>query len=107
MASRGIGNVLSAGVPLPRLRLPRPCFPVGAEFPGDGDKSGHYGTGDDCVALPIGRLSVPATSWRPDMLRVAVSSRKPCLLETESSPVLLILIRDNLRDFSATALSIG
>lgn len=60
-------------MPLPRLRLVRPSFPVGAELPRNGDDAEHGGSGDERVGTPVGRLGVPTTRRRPDVLGVTVS----------------------------------
>lgn len=59
-------------MPLPRLRLVRPSFPVGAELPRNGDDAEHGGAGDERVGAPVGRLGVPTTGRRPDVLGVTV-----------------------------------
>lgn len=60
-------------MPLPWLRLVRPSFPVGAELPRNSDDAEHGGSGDERVGTPVGRLGVPTTRRRPDVLGVTVS----------------------------------
>lgn len=64
--------VPSARIPLAGLGLVRPLLAVGAKLPGNGDNAKDDGAGNQSVAPPVGRLSVPTTSRRPDVFGVAV-----------------------------------
>jgi hypothetical protein len=68
-------HVLSARVPAPGLGPARPRLPLGAKVPRHGHNRRHDGARDDGVALPVGRLRVPTTGRRPDVLGVPIFRR--------------------------------
>lgn len=72
-------NVLSAGIPLAGLWLVCPLLAIGTKLPSNGDNAKDDGASNQSVAPPVGRLSVPTTSRRPDVLGVAVIS---CLVSS-------------------------
>lgn len=45
---------------------------VGARIPGKGDQAQQNRSKNSRVGLPVRRLSVPATCWRPDVLGIPV-----------------------------------
>lgn len=47
-------------------------FAVRAEPPRESCETQDHGSEDGSVHLPVGRLGIPATSWRPDVLGVAI-----------------------------------
>lgn len=47
-------------------------FAVRAEPPGEGCEPQDHCSEDGSVHPPVGRLGVPATSWRPDVLGIAI-----------------------------------
>ena len=49
-------------------------FAVGAQPPGKSGYSEDEGSENDGVDLPVRRLGVPATGWRPDVLGIAIES---------------------------------
>lgn len=66
-------HILSTRVPFTRLGFVCPILTVRAKLPGNGDNAKDNGTGNDGVASPVSRLSIPTTGRRPDVLGVTVS----------------------------------
>jgi hypothetical protein len=70
---RSVIDVLSAGEEAAWLGHLMPVLAVGAQFPCQtGDSEDDEGE-DGSVGLPVGRLSVPTTGRRPDVLGVSVA----------------------------------
>lgn len=63
-------HIPSARVPLAGLGLLCPALAVGAKLPGNGDDAEDDSASNQRVAAPVGRLSVPTTGRRPDVLGV-------------------------------------
>lgn len=65
-------NILSAGIEAIRLGHLVTVLLLGAKFPDCSSDEEDDTTEDSRVLLPVGRLSVPTTRRRPDVLGVAV-----------------------------------
>lgn len=52
------------------------AFSVGREAENDCNDAKDDGTGNEGVGAPVGRLGVPATGRRPDVLRVTVDEKR-------------------------------
>ena len=65
-------NILSAWVETTRLGHLVSELPLGTQVPNKSCDAENNGAEDGSVGLPVGRLGVPTTGWRPDVLGVAV-----------------------------------
>jgi hypothetical protein len=82
-------------------------FPLGAQLPHQGRDAEDDDAEDGRVGLPVGRLRIPTTGRRPDVLGVAkggVSVRIPRCDEAIEAINAFILRRRNSRNLSAAAL---
>ena len=63
-------HILSAGEKSVRVWHSIANLPFGAEFPHRAGESDDDKAHDGGVGFPVVRLAIPASGWRPDMLRV-------------------------------------
>src|SRR5262249_33713521 len=75
LASRSIidkDHVLSAWIESARLWHPISLLQVAADLEYDGANAQHDRSQDGRVRLPVRRLRVPTTRWRPDVFWIAI-----------------------------------
>lgn len=77
----GRWNVLSAGEEPALLRHHVAHLLLGADLPDNGNNTGHDGTDDGGVTLPVRGLGVPTTGRRPDVLGVAIVGIRGAVFE--------------------------
>jgi len=65
-------HVLSAWIESARLWHPISLLQITADLECDGSNAQHDCSQYGCVRLPVRRLRVPATRWRPDVFWIAV-----------------------------------
>lgn len=66
-------HVLSTRIEAARLGHLVSELALGAEVPHQAGDAQNDNSEDGCVLLPVGWLCIPATSRRPDVLRVSIS----------------------------------
>jgi hypothetical protein len=66
-------NLLSTGIKSVWLGHAWSFFDIRADSPCDASYSDYHKTEKRCILFPIGRLRVPTTGRRPDMLWIAVT----------------------------------